>query len=552
MGSAFWPPLYTKDMTLTFKQDGFALPTVLIASITMMIILLAALAATTSISTAVNTQYYNQLSKEAVESGIVMARACIERAGTPTWSDSSPLHPNTDCGGGSSCSSGDQCYVLNDSNVKTTFSVGTPQLKSDGSYLITATSSVQLFRTSNGAVWQTYSDSLTERLKIGWKQISVGYSFACGIAFDSHAYCWGDNGSGQLGNGTTAASSMPVAVSTSGAFGNRTIKSIASSLSTTCVIASDNNAYCWGDNTAGVLGNGSAVTYSSTPVAVTMPTGVTAKQISGGGRNFCIIGSDNNAYCWGRNDTANLGTSTEDTNAHPSPELVNPMQFSDDKTLTAISVGFEHACAVASGIGYCWGYGFYGQQGDGTIHGPDNERPTALSTSGALAGKTLVSISAGYYHTCAVASDGTGSCWGENSHGELGNGNNSNSILPASLYTTGVLSGKRISQISAGYFATCAVTSDSQVYCWGENANGQLGNGGSTDSNVPVAMDTSGALNSKAITAAVVGYSTSFVMTSENRFYATGANLSSVFGNGSSSPSSVPVLGGVPDSALTY
>ena len=129
------------------------------------------------------------------------------------------------------------------------------------------------------------------------KQTSGGWSRSCAIASDDKAYCWGYNSEGNLGNNSTANSKVPVAVNTSGVLAGKTIKQISSS----CAIASDDKAYCWGLGSAGRLGNNSTAD-SSIPVAVDTSgvlAGKTIKQISAGGTHTCAIASDDKAYCWG-------------------------------------------------------------------------------------------------------------------------------------------------------------------------------------------------------------------------------------------------------------
>ncbi|CAJ0860464.1 hypothetical protein AMST5_01305 [freshwater sediment metagenome] len=119
---------------------------------------------------------------------------------------------------------------------------------------------------------------------------------------------------------------------------------------------------------------------------------------------------------------------------------------------------------------------------------------------GALAGKRVTQIAAGVHHSCAVTSDGGAFCWGSGEYGQLGNGAYSNSNVPVPVTATGVLAGKTVSQIVAGDYHTCAGTSDGGAYCWGLNFQGQLGNGGNANSNVPVPIDGSGELANKIVT----------------------------------------------------
>ena len=147
------------------------------------------------------------------------------------------------------------------------------------------------------------------------------------------------------------------------------------------------------------------------------------------------------------------------------------------KTLTQISVGYEDTCALDStGAAYCWGDAFFGQLGDGTPTASIVRVPVAVDTSGALAGKPLTQISAGFLNTCALDSAGTAYCWGHNGFGELGDNRTSNANVPTPVDAKGVLAGKTLTQISPNYDNTCALDSASAMYCWGSGVYGGLGN----------------------------------------------------------------------------
>ena len=126
--------------------------------------------------------------------------------------------------------------------------------------------------------------------------------------------------------------------------------------------------------------------------------------------------------------------------------------------------------------------------------------PAAVTTSGVLAGKTLTQLAAGNAHVCALDSTGTAYCWGSNGNGQLGNNSMTKSLLPVAVTTSGVLAGVILTQITAGFGHTCAVGSTGAAYCWGANGNGQLGNSSTTQSLVPVTVTTSGVLSGLTLT----------------------------------------------------
>ena len=145
----------------------------------------------------------------------------------------------------------------------------------------------------------------------------------------------------------------------------------------------------------------------------------------------------------------------------------------------------SRACAISlSNRAYCWGSGSSGALGNNST--TNSSIPVAVNTTGVLAGKAIKQISAGFSHTCAIASDNKAYCWGSGTSGQLGDNLYTNSSIPVAVNTTGVLAGKTIKQISNGSSHTCAIASDDKAYCWGIGTSGQLGNNSAANSSVPV------------------------------------------------------------------
>ena len=199
------------------------------------------------------------------------------------------------------------------------------------------------------------------------------------------------------------------------------------------------------------------------------------------------------AIAWGENSAGQLGTNST-TN---SPVPVDTGGALAGRTVTAISAGDSHTCAVADGLAYCWGFNASGQLGNTST--TNSIVPAAVDTSGVLRGKTITAVTTGGGHTCAVA-DGRAYCWGFNATGRLGNNSTTDSPVPVAVDTSGVLAGKTITAVTAGGAHTCALA-DGMAYCWGYNISGQLGTNSTTNSSVPVAVDTSGVLAGKTVTA---------------------------------------------------
>ena len=251
-------------------------------------------------------------------------------------------------------------------------------------------------------------------------QVSAGGGHTCAVGSDTKVYCWGNNSVGQLGDGTTTNQSSPVPVA---APAGVTLTHVSAGGVHTCAIGSDTKVHCWGGNSLGQVGDGTT-TDRSGPVPVAAPAGVTLTQLSAGSGHTCAIGSDTKVYCWGGNNDGRLGDGTTTNRSSPVP-VVAPAGVS----LTQVSAGGNQTCALGSDArAYCWGLNNGGQLGDGTT--TRRSTPTAVA---APAGVTLTQVSAGFEHTCAVGSDKHAYCWGFNNAGQLGDGTTTNRSSPVGV-----------------------------------------------------------------------------------------------------------------------
>ncbi|MCL2174355.1 IPT/TIG domain-containing protein, partial [Candidatus Saccharibacteria bacterium] len=346
------------------------------------------------------------------------------------------------------------------------------------------------------------------------KEISVGDNFSCAIASDGWVYCWGYNNDGRLGDNSIAERTTPTAIYSAGVLGGLTIKHIDAGYSHTCVVASNDQAYCWGSNSQGELGDN---TYANKafPVAVVATgalSGLGVKEVSAGYWYTCAIASNDRAYCWGQNSGGKLGNNSTAISNVPVAVFQGAMP---SLVVKQISTGQYHTCVIASNDqAYCWGQNTNGQVGDNTS-GTNRLIPTVVYTAGVLNGLSIKQITAGQTHTCAIASNDRAYCWGQNTYGQLGNNSNVQSIFPVAVYTSGSLSGLGVKQISANYQYTCAVASDSWVYCWGMNSVGQLGDNTNASRSVPTAVDAT-SLPLAAVTVTLDGSSCTNVVVVSN------------------------------------
>ena len=288
------------------------------------------------------------------------------------------------------------------------------------------------------------------------------------------AQCWGKNINGQLGNGGTMESNVPVPVAglTSG------VTAIAAGDAHSCAVV-NGRVLCWGLNNEGQLGDNST-TQSLVPVQpFGLTSGVTA--VSAGGSHSCAVVSGG-LQCWGRNVAGQLGNSTN------TQSLVPVQAIPAGSNVTAVSVGPFHSCAVVSGAAQCWGQNFYRQLGNGGTMDSNVPVPVVGLTSGVTA------VAAGGFHGCAVVSGGV-QCWGANGGCQLGN---SSVMAPSSVpvQVTGLNSG--VTALAGGHSHNCAIVNGG-VQCWGNNGSGQLGNNSTVTSCVPGAIFSGGPVSLLAV-----------------------------------------------------
>jgi alpha-tubulin suppressor-like RCC1 family protein len=189
---------------------------------------------------------------------------------------------------------------------------------------------------------------------LAFAAISAGENAqTCGVTAAGAGYCWGFNGDGELGNGTTTNTNAPTAVS-----GGLVFSNISAGYVSTCGLTTAGAAYCWGDNTYGELGNGTT-TNSSTPVAV--GGNHTYSSLSVGDAFACGVATGGTVYCWGYGSQGQLGTGAIAASSAP-------IAIFGGLTYSSVSAGYASACAVTTGgAAYCWGNNSFGQLGNRSI-----------------------------------------------------------------------------------------------------------------------------------------------------------------------------------------
>ncbi|MCU0781267.1 MAG: cadherin-like beta sandwich domain-containing protein, partial [Akkermansiaceae bacterium] len=298
----------------------------------------------------------------------------------------------------------------------------------------------------------------------------------------------------------------------------------------------------WGANTYGQLGDGTLTT-RLVPSAVDVSGALAGRPVLRGGcgeQHSAVLCADGSLLAWGDNQYRQLGTGGS-TSSQTPVEVVRTGALSD-KTIVDLSVGGYHGLVLCDdGTVYGWGANDGGQLGDGsTTH---RSTPVAVQTGGVLAGRRVTAIAAGRTHNLALCDDGTVVSWGNNSNGQLGNGGTTASTVPVAVDQSGVLAGKRVTALAAGDGSSYALCSDGTVAAWGGNGNGQLGDNSTTTRLAPVLVQNSGVLAGKSVVSLAAGASHAVVLCSDGTLAAWGYNYSGQLGNGSMySSSSVPVL----------
>ncbi|WP_424186900.1 S8 family serine peptidase [Actinokineospora sp. G85] len=358
----------------------------------------------------------------------------------------------------------------------------------------------------------------------GEATVAGGAVHSLAVRSDGTAWAWGANTFGQLGNGTTTASTTPVQVS-----GLTGVVAVAAAGTYSLALKSDGTVWAWGTNANGQLGDGTT-TQRTTPVQVSGVTG--AVGIAAGSADHALaVKSDGTVRAWGANTHGQLGngTTTASTTAVPVTGLTG---------VRSVSAGYAHSLAVrTNGTVASWGNNSNGQLGDGTT----TQRTTPVAVSGLT---DVASASASFVFSLAVRTNGTVASWGNNSDGQLGNGTTTSSTTPVT--TTGVSA----TALASGSLHGVAAKSDGTLHTWGGNINGQLGDGTTTQRNTPVTSNQITLLRSRPNVA--LSSSHAIVATSDGRVIAWGLNNAGQLGNGGSTDSTTPVtVRGISNAATT-
>jgi alpha-tubulin suppressor-like RCC1 family protein len=252
----------------------------------------------------------------------------------------------------------------------------------------------------------TITDRLAPVLVAGgrqFRQLDAGTSHTCGVTYtDRKAYCWGSNGSGELGDGTISNRLKPTAVA-----GGRQFRQVSIGWSHTCGVTTADEVFCWGLDSQGQIGDGSEITNRRSPVRVA--SAAHFRQVDAGFAHTCAVTTDDRAFCWGDGRSGQVGDGK-------ALRRFTPRAVAGGLHFSRVSTGNFHTCGETTGNrAYCWGNNVYGQAGDGTTTG----RLAPVAVAGGL---TFSQVSAGGFASCGVTPASRGYCWGANGGGQLGDG----------------------------------------------------------------------------------------------------------------------------------
>lgn len=343
-------------------------------------------------------------------------------------------------------------------------------------------------------------------------EVGAGSSFSCARTADGRIYCWGENGLGQLGNGGTTDSDVPVQVP-----GITNAVDLAVGREHACVVRTTGAVACWGENARHQVGDDAGTAEHTSPFDV--PGISDARSIAAGAEHTCAVRATGAVSCWGRNDQSQLGTAGGDRGT--------PMDVSGGLgSVVQVDAGGKFNCAVRRGGGVvCWGDAAQRQLGDGGTTDRVIPVPVGIFAD-------ALHVSCGSDFACVVHSTGVVDCWGANDQGQLGDGMTAaarGTIEPVmGLPATGA------AELTCGTDHACVRTGGGALYCWGANSGGQLGDASFMDRLTAVSVAPA------ILTTAAAGQQHTCAA-SATTVYCWGSDVAGELGNGAAGTSNVPV-----------
>jgi uncharacterized repeat protein (TIGR02543 family) len=321
-------------------------------------------------------------------------------------------------------------------------------------------------------------------------QVSLGWSHSSALTSEGRIFTWGNNDYGQLGDGTTTNRTTPTEITSQfNLHAGESIIQVSLGIFHSSAITSEGRIFTWGNNGYGQLGDGTTNNNRTTPTEITsqfnLPAGESIIIVSLSFDHSSALTSEGRIFTWGNNFYGQLGDGTT-TNRTTPTEITSQFNLYAGETIIQVSLGYSDSSALTSqGRIFTWGINNSGQLGDGTT--TNRTTPTEITSQFNLhAGESIIQASLGWGHSSALTSEGRIFTWGNNFYGQLGAGTTTNRNTPTEITSHfNIHTGETIIQVSLGIFHSSAITSEGRIFTWGYNGFGQLGDGTTTDRAIP-------------------------------------------------------------------
>lgn len=374
-----------------------------------------------------------------------------------------------------------------------------------------------------GATFGTSVDGSTLRPKEApvFTNVAGGLYHTCAITDTHQLYCWGNNWYGQLGTGDSDPIEGKHLVQ--GELTGKEVVDISLGAYNTCATTSDGMAYCWGSGASGVLGSGLTSSFYE-PLALIGGSLESAYVLNIDTSDWNTCANTSTGFsCWGDNffHQVNLTSSAVDV---LSPVALTHGVLTDDE-VDNFSVGEFVVCAVVNAQAACWG------------NDMTDRRASHYVTRGYLRSKQVTNVGVGI-HMCALTTRGTVACWGRNTLGQLGDGSNTDRAIPRQV-KTGALANVLVEQLEVSEEGTCVITTRAKLVCWGKNVDGQLGDGSTQSKSTPIRVNSRD-LRRRNVISVGMGTNHTCAVTEEGQIACWGDNAQGQLGDGTTYDSDRP------------
>lgn len=542
------------------RRQGFALPTVVVSSVILLMLLTSAVVAMSSIRVNIDDQYYNRLAREAAEAGAVYAKNCLDaNSFIAAWTDASPLRPNTACTGGSECTNSDSCFIINDASnrLRSTFRVNKP-LDYDGHQLLAIEGKVELVRNTGGAAWKVYAHQSRARISMGMNFLSLalGYntngSYFLTIGSDGTPRGTGYNANGQLGTGNTSNVLTPTSFILPTGIKARKLYTGANEQGYgVFLVTTGDKLYAAGKNDSGQLGIGSLTATVSTPQEVTLPLNEKVVAVLVNDLSSFMLTDANNIYAAGDCDYGRLGTnytisscSDKTTFQRVALPTVNSADLNTIPTENIATDAYTTLVLMRGGRVYGWGANYHGQLGQGDLN--DRSSPVTIGAFGASGQPKAIQVATTGSTSYILDENGDVYGTGDNDRGgQLG-------LSSSTPYSTSLvkLAITNVKKMATDSMSVSCLTNTGEVWSLGWNNAGQLGSGTPTSGykeRTPVKFQLPAGVKGVDLVSATVydntvtKYNNTFVIGDDGKVYGAGGNDYGQLGIGNTTSSNVPV-----------